>query len=150
MHSEEVKRAIETILSLKECQALDSIPFPHLKETLTILQEQGIKLAVCTNADIPEEKYNVMEKLGILHFFDQLVISGSEGVRKPTPEILKPILSAPGWSDMQPWEIAFVGDMLDRDIAMAHSVGLRTVWMKAREYHKEVNTKMLEKGWGIE
>lgn len=59
--------------------------FQILKE----LKAEGIKIAVCSNSDIPARQLNIMKDNGIdLEIFDTIVISGDYGVRKPNPAII--------------------------------------------------------------
>jgi FMN phosphatase YigB (HAD superfamily) len=72
----------------------------------------------------------ILARVGIRQFFDEILISGQLGVRKPHPsmfaELTRRLKLAPG-------DIVFVGDELQTDIIGAQEAGLSTVWMTYRQ-----------------
>lgn len=95
---------------------------PHAIETIRILKEKhGLKIAACSNSNTPLKRIKVLEAQGdfkVGDIFDEFIVSGNVGVRKPNPEILKLLLNKfPG---VKPHEAFLVGDQLDRDVACAH------------------------------
>lgn len=64
------------------------VPFDGLQEMLGGLKEQGIKLGIISNGKGRFQMDNI-EALGIKGHFDIILISESEGLRKPDPRIFE-------------------------------------------------------------
>jgi putative hydrolase of the HAD superfamily len=58
---------------------------------------------------------------------DVIVDSAEVGVSKPDPDIFRIALTKIG---VAPDRAIFVGDSLERDIAPAHRLGMKTIWLK--------------------
>ena len=78
------------------------------------------KLALVSNFDHPPHVHSVLNKLGLTHFFDSVVISAEVGVKKPDPQIFDSALEQTG---MKPKEIIYVGDTAD-DTEAARAAGI--------------------------
>ena len=83
------------------------------------LRERGYQTALLSNAPPDMEAY--IEELGIADAFDVIVISGDEGVTKPTPEIYERTL---GRLHVAPEEAVFIDDMRV-NVEAARRLGLR-------------------------
>jgi putative hydrolase of the HAD superfamily len=92
--------------------------------TLQMLRRNGIKLGVITNGGA-ERQQRKLDSLGISSWFDVILISETEGVRKPDVEIFHRALSRCG---VEPSEAIFVGDHPDTDVGGALQAGLCAVW----------------------
>lgn len=44
---------------------------------------------------------------------------------------------------IEPYEVVMIGDMLDRDTAVARSCGVRSVWLCTNQNKKELNLKTM-------
>ncbi|WP_090817287.1 HAD family hydrolase [Paenibacillus sp. yr247] len=108
------------------------IGFPNLHELLGYLKNKGLKLGMITNG-FSEFQIRNIEALGIIHYFDTLLVSEIEGLRKPDPEIFIRALSNLG---LQPEEAVYVGDHPENDVIASRNVGMKGVW-KADVYYKE-------------
>lgn len=102
---------------------LHSIGFPGLNEMLLSLKERGYKIGMITNG---REFYqrNKMMALGIMDFFDDIVISGAVNLRKPDHAIFQLSLSNLNSSAERS---VFVGDNLKADIIPSNEIGMRTI-----------------------
>jgi putative hydrolase of the HAD superfamily len=108
------------------------IGFSNLIEILEYLKKQGIKLGIITNG--PEKfQENNIRALGIEQYFDIIVISEREGIKKPDPEIFNRTL---GRLKVQPNESIYVGDHPINDVRASRSVGMKSIW-KEDIYYKE-------------
>jgi len=100
------------------------IVFP---ETLRVLGElkEHYKLAMITNGaiDIQRDKINGSN---LADFFDPIIISGELGFGKPNPKLFQMALER---LSVSPDQTVMIGDSLSRDIAGAHAVGIRTIWL---------------------
>jgi HAD superfamily hydrolase (TIGR01549 family) len=102
------------------------VPFPGVRVTLERLAAAGLRLGIVTNGP-GEMQLGSIRALGIERFFDAIVISGVEGVRKPDAEIFRRALHRLGTA---PHEAIFVGDHPIVDIAGARAAGMRAVWKR--------------------
>jgi putative hydrolase of the HAD superfamily len=98
---------------------------PKAKETLTALQQMGLKLGIVSNTFVNAsslEKH--LEQLGLLDFFTVKVYSYEFDFRKPDTRIFQ----AAGERIGEVLEnILFVGDRIDKDIRPAVKVGMQAV-----------------------
>jgi putative hydrolase of the HAD superfamily len=92
--------------------------------TLAALRRRGLKLAVNTNGST-ERQRRKLEALGISLWFEAILISELEGVKKPDPEIFRRALLR---CQVDATETLFVGDHPDADVGGALGAGLRAVW----------------------
>jgi len=99
--------------------------------TKPVLQNlQGnYRLGIISNFAIPEGVYSVLKTNGINRMFETVVVSGEVNRRKPSPDIFQNTLNSLGLSAR---EAVFVGDTADADVAGAHSVGMKAVYIKRR------------------
>ena len=91
-------------------------------EALHVLQtlHRSKKLALISNFDHPPHVHSVLSELGLMQFFDSVVISAEVGVKKPDPRIFDSALEQTG---MQPAEVVYVGDTED-DTEAARAAGI--------------------------
>lgn len=100
------------------------IGFPGLIELLDYLKEKNIKLAIITNGFGRFQMNNIMG-LRIHDYFDEILISEIEGVRKPDVEIFTRALTRLG---IEPFEAIFVGDHSVNDIEASIKSGMIGIW----------------------
>ncbi|MBO1048367.1 MAG: HAD-IA family hydrolase [Dolichospermum sp. DEX182a] len=100
------------------------VPFPYLQETLILLKNQGYLLGIITNG-LGTFQSRSIQGLGIQDYFDEILISEVEKVRKPEPEIFHRALSL---LNVSPEESVFVGDHPEADIFGAKRAGLKAIW----------------------
>ena len=102
---------------------------------LEFLRERGVRTAVVANSwpDPGRVLRADAEALGLAAHLDAMVFSGEVGYRKPAPEIF---LRACEELRVDPAQVVFVGDDLERDVHGASRVGMTTVqavWFRADE-----------------
>lgn len=97
----------------------------HHAALLTELR-QRYRLAVVSNFDYSPTCRTILEREGIAHLFETIVISDEVGWRKPKPVIFETALRRMG---LRPAEALFVGDRADIDVIGARGVGMPTVWI---------------------
>lgn len=102
------------------------VPFPNLIPLLEELKKRSIRLGVITNGFGQFQRDNIVA-LGIADYFDSILISEIEGLRKPNPEIFHRALNQLG---IDASESIFVGDHPDNDVAASMNVGMKGVWKK--------------------
>lgn len=106
------------------------VPFNGLIELLKALKDQQILLGIITNGR-HEGQMASLRALSIEAFFDVVLISESEGIAKPNPEIFERALTLLG---VKANEACYVGDHPINDIEAARKVGLTTIWKKNEVY----------------
>lgn len=102
---------------------------------LESLRDRGMRTGVVANSwpDPARVLRADAEALGLAAHFDVMMLSGEVGYRKPAPEIF---LRACEELRVDPAQVVFVGDDLERDVHGARRVGMTTVqaaWFRADE-----------------
>lgn len=99
------------------------IAFPHLEDMLYHLTQQQIALGIITNGYHDFQLANI-QALGIAHYFDVILISESQGIKKPNPAIF---LRALEKLHVTPLESVFIGDHPLNDVQAAKQVGMKGI-----------------------
>jgi putative hydrolase of the HAD superfamily len=86
---------------------------PDAIETLEALKERGYRLGVISNTSSRTQVFSTLEGYGIGRYFECVVLSSIEGIRKPHPGIFQAALRAMGSGAEKS---AYVGDTLSRDV----------------------------------
>jgi len=110
---------------------------PDIKQTLTSLKNQGLKMGIISNTFVSAfalDKH--IRQFGLTEFFDLVYYSYTFKKRKPYPEMF---LAAANELKLQPGEIAFVGDRIDTDIKGSIRAGMLPVLKKC---HSNLNKKI--------
>lgn len=102
------------------------IPFQGLKDLLEKLKKRSIRLGMITNGKGQFQMNNIVA-LGIEDYFDCILISELEGLKKPDPEIFQRALERMGLAAN---DCLFVGDHPDNDVEAAIKAGMHGVWKK--------------------
>lgn len=108
------------------------IGFPNLHETLQVLSDAEMKLGMITNGFGEFQTHNI-NALGIASYFDVILVSEIEGVRKPDPEIF---LRALRMLDLMPEEAVYVGDHPVNDVQASRQIGMNGIWKEDIFYDK--------------
>ncbi len=102
--------------------------YQDVDEVLVTLRNQGIKIGLITNSELPMWMRDVeLGKLGILDFIEVRLTAGDVGHLKPHSEPFRRALDLLGTT---PDEAVFVGDRVQDDVAGAQSIGMRAVWVR--------------------
>ncbi|WP_100406995.1 HAD family hydrolase [Bacillus solitudinis] len=107
------------------------IPFPNLIEMLEELRSSNLMLGMITNGKGQFQMDNITA-LGIEKYFDTLLISEWEGIKKPDPKIFEKALEA---LNVLPYESLFVGDHPENDVKAAQNIGLKGIWKKNQQWN---------------
>jgi putative hydrolase of the HAD superfamily len=103
------------------------VAFPFLNQMLTELKQQGYLLGIITNGR-GQFQARAIDGLGIRDYFDTILISEVEGVRKPQPEIFQRAVDRLGVSALNS---VFVGHHPEVDIIGAKGVMMKTIWKRS-------------------
>jgi HAD superfamily hydrolase (TIGR01662 family) len=101
----------------------DTIP------TLQNLSDRGYSLGLISNAADDDDVQTLVDNAGIRSFFDVILSSAAQGIRKPSPNIFQTALSH---LEVQPSQTAMVGDNLLADILGAQKLGILSIWITRR------------------
>ena len=105
-------------------------PAQEAQIVLQALRTHGLKLGVVTNGRSVRQMLK-LERLGVAPLFDAVLISQSEGVRKPERAIFERAAARCG---VAAGEALFVGDHPENDIAGARAAGLMAVWKRVSHW----------------
>lgn len=102
------------------------IPYPHVHSTLLALKNNGIKLAILTDA--PRMRaWTRLASLKLTDFFDAVITFEETGERKPHKKPFQKALKSLG---LDADEVLMVGDWPERDIEGAKKQGIKTCFAK--------------------
>jgi len=101
---------------------------PGTRDMLTTVADR-YRLALVSNFTHPPAVAQILARSDIESCFEEIIISGQLGVRKPHPAIFAELSRR---LKLTPEEIIFIGDELQTDIVGAQAAGMRTVWMTYR------------------
>ncbi|MBM7583950.1 putative hydrolase of the HAD superfamily [Bacillus pakistanensis] len=107
------------------------ISFPNLISMLEGLRANNLVLGVITNGKGQFQMDNI-KALGIEEFFETILVSEWEGIKKPDPQIFKRALDQLNVSSN---ESIFVGDHPDNDVKAAQNVGMKGIWKKDYQWN---------------
>jgi putative hydrolase of the HAD superfamily len=102
------------------------VPFRFLVEMLNELKQKGYLLGIITNGRSPFQA-RAIDGLKIRDYFDTILISEVEEVRKPQAEIFQRAMNRLGVSAS---DSVFVGDHPEVDITGAKGAMMKTIWKR--------------------
>jgi len=120
-----VDRALERMFSSSEEYWL---PMPGVHEVLEELRQAGLRLGIISNASDAANVHRLVDKANLRPFFDPIIVSAEERIRKPDTRIFEILLQA--W-DLPPQRLVMTGDSLPADIVGARQVGMYSIWLTA-------------------
>jgi len=100
--------------------------YSDTRRCLDILRRERRALGVVSNSTSEAAVRRILDRVGILDYFERVVSSGTEGVEKPHPEIFHRALQRMG---VRPEEAVFVGNLARTDAKAAQGAGLYGVWL---------------------
>ena len=96
--------------------------YPHVHEVLDVLRER-YPLAIVTDAQSAYAR-GELHRVGLLGYFDPIVVSGDHGYRKPDRRLFQSALDG---MKVPAGKALYVGNDMHRDIFGAREAGLKTV-----------------------
>ena len=112
-------------------------PFPDTIPTLLALRDSGHELGVITDG-ASVKQWEKLIRLGLQHFFHQVVITDEVGMKKPSVELYRLAAKRVGCS---PSECVMVGDRLDFDIEPSKRAGMVSVRILQGKYKSQKVTE---------
>jgi len=105
--------------------------YPHVREVLDVLQAR-CPLAIVTDAQSAYAR-SELHKVGLLGYFDPIIVSGDHGYRKPDRRLFQLALDGMGAAAEN---ALYVGNDMYRDIYGAQEAGLTTVMFDSDQGEK--------------
>ena len=99
-------------------------PFADAEPTLQKLKAHGLKLGLVTNG-VSESHTGKLERLGLGHFFDTVLMPDQTGFAKPDPRQFHLACQRLG---VAPEQTVHIGDSLVSDVGGAVNAGLTAIW----------------------
>ena len=106
------------------------VGFPYLREMLEELKNNKIALGMITNGYGQFQMDNI-KALDIEKYFDVILVSEWEGIKKPNPQIFMNALEK---LNVEPSESVFIGDHPENDVKGAQNVGMKGIWKKDNQW----------------
>ncbi|WP_075618502.1 HAD family hydrolase [Paenisporosarcina indica] len=106
------------------------VPFPNLTGMLEELKSNNLILGMITNGYGQFQTDNIMS-LDIEKYFDVILVSEWEGLKKPDPRLFHRALEKLAVS---PHESIFIGDHPLNDVKAAKNVGMKGIWKRNVHY----------------
>jgi putative hydrolase of the HAD superfamily len=107
------------------------VPFPNLIQMLEELKSSNLILGMITNGYGQFQMDNI-RALGIHKYFDTIIVSEWEGIKKPSPQIFNRALER---LNIGPNESVFIGDHPENDVKGAQNVGMKGIWKKDYQWN---------------
>ncbi len=114
---------------------------PDANNVLTRLRREGCRLGVISNAANADNANRLIDRFDLRTFFEVILISAVEKIRKPDSRIYTRALNILG---VAAEGAVMVGDTLTADILGAQNAGLRSVWITTRADHPQ-NARLRER-----
>lgn len=102
------------------------VGFPKIREMLENLKDNNIALGMITNGYGQFQMENI-KALNIEKYFDVILISEWEGIKKPNPKIFMNALKK---LNVEPSESVFIGDHPENDVKATQNLGIKGIWKK--------------------
>ncbi|MGD2251301.1 MAG: HAD family hydrolase [Anaerolineales bacterium] len=102
---------------------------PGVHEVLKPLSKAGCRLGMISNAGDEANVHRLIDQSQLGPYFEPVLISAAEGIRKPDPRLFETVLRA--W-ELPPQQVCMVGDNLGADILGAQKCGLYTIWLTSK------------------
>nr|WP_318243557.1 HAD family hydrolase [Fictibacillus norfolkensis] len=107
-------------------------PFPNLISMLEELKKKGYRLGLVTNG-YGVFQYDTIQALEIKEYFDTILVSEMEGLRKPDPLVFQ---RAAERLNVKMEECMFVCDHPKNDVEAARNVGMVAVWKTSPHWNE--------------
>jgi putative hydrolase of the HAD superfamily len=126
---------VEAVRALTDFGAADRVALtPATAAALAAARDAGWRLAIVTNGRGPQQLAKI-RNTGLDALVDGWAISADLGLEKPDPQIFATAADLAGASLDGAW---MIGDSAAHDIAGAHGLGLRSVWVGTGDWPAEL------------
>ena len=112
--------------------------FPETIPTLEKLNDH--KLGIISNGPVIDQRHK-LEKNGLLHYFNPIIISEGVGYSKPQKEIFEIAAQQAGQAIT---DCIFVGDSYELDYLGGNDAGMKTILIDRKGSHTELNCRSIQ------
>ncbi len=109
------------------------------------LKREGFRLGVISNTPGGNVERRILEDAGIIGFFEILLFSSFEGVRKPHPEIF---MKAVKFFKIEPYELLHIGDTPELDVEGPLKIGAKAILWDPEGNKGEIKGVLKIRKWG--
>ena len=110
------------------------VEFPEEnKKTLEYIRTKDHRMAIVSNFDYSPTAYKLIDKFEIRSLFDEIIISGDVGWRKPKDIIFQAAINK---LDIKASEALFVGDNYNADVVGSKAIDMDSVWINRKNLSK--------------
>ncbi|MGD8813403.1 MAG: HAD family hydrolase [Anaerolineales bacterium] len=120
-----IEHAIERMFSVSESFWY---PMSNVHTVLENLSAAGLRLGIVSNASNTANVQRLVDNAELRSYFDPIVVSAEQRVRKPNKRIFTPVLQTWG---LRPQQIVMTGDNLAADVLGAKQLGMYSIWLTA-------------------
>ncbi len=100
--------------------------YSDVRRCLDQLRGERRRLGIVSNSQSEASTRRLLDRAGILDYFERVLSSGTEGIAKPEPEIFRRAVSRLG---LLPAQALYVGNLPRTDARAARAAGLYSVWL---------------------
>jgi HAD superfamily hydrolase (TIGR01509 family) len=118
--------AFQNLLSSHKRSLAMAAVFPDGHRTLLQQLSGRYRFGLVSNFDYTPTAHFILEREGVAHLFETVVVSDEVGWRKPKPIIFETAFARMG---IGPRETLFVGDRAEIDVLGAKGVGMDVAWI---------------------
>ena len=119
--------AIETGMAFRSCSLLYIRLYPYVKELLTNLRQNGLRVWLLSNAQAIFTRYE-LQLLGIDDCFDGIYLSSDYGCKKPDPAFFRILLDE---RHIAAETAVMIGNDGSCDIRGARDLGISTIYIRS-------------------
>lgn len=124
---DELVRRMATEYEITRTQAIH--PIPGAIETIQLLRQKGIRLALITNGEAKSQREKI-ERFHLEPFFDAVLIEGECGYGKPDKRVYIQALESLGVHPPVTW---MVGDNWEWEVVAPLRIGIRGIWVNVTD-----------------
>ncbi|MGP8078533.1 MAG: HAD family hydrolase [Thermoplasmata archaeon] len=117
--------ALQYLALLREAERPARL-FSDVRRCLDQLRAERRTLGIVSNSTSEASVRRILDRVGVLDYFERVVSSGTEGVAKPSAEIFRRAIARLG---VRPDEALYVGNLPTTDARGAAAAGLHSVWL---------------------
>ncbi len=132
VHGGVEQRRAEMLRRELEWDRIPLAPYADALPALRSFKQNGIRVGVLANQ--PASTLQELERTGLAAECDRIWLSDAEGLAKPDPRFFQ--LAIDAWQ-LEPAEIAYVGDRPDNDVGPANRLGLLSVRVRTGPHSEQ-------------
>ncbi|HSF79745.1 MAG TPA: HAD family hydrolase [Anaerolineales bacterium] len=126
IHPQVIRQALDSMYKVSQAYWK---PEDEALPTLQALRGAGYRMGLISNAADDADVQALVDSAGIRAYFEVILTSAAQGIRKPNPRIFHQALEH---MNLTPDQAVMVGDTLGADILGAEHAGIFSIWITRR------------------